>query len=230
MTVGILMLHGFSGGPYEINPLAEYIKENTNWVIETPTLTGHGETLSLKGYKAEHWLMDAEISYRKLAKIVDEIIVIGFSMGGIIGLYLAKRYNVKKLVLLSAAAKYVAPAQLLKDLRMLVGDAKNGDLKENELFKRYGNKIKDVPMSSAVQFMKIVRMVEPYIQTINTPTYIVQGQCDGLVPFTTAQYLYDQLPSSEKYIFFSPNGKHHICYSDDCNEWFPKVLNFLKGN
>ncbi|MFP3917530.1 alpha/beta fold hydrolase [Lysinibacillus telephonicus] len=231
MSIGVLMLHGFSGGPYEIMPLANFIKENTDWIIETPTFTGHGDMdfLSLKGYKAEHWLMDAEIAYRNLAKKVDKIFVIGFSMGGIIALYLAKRYPVSKLILLSAAVKYIAPAQLLKDLRAMAEDAINGRLKDNELFKRYENKIKNVPASSTVQFMKIVSQVEPYIHTIDVPVFIVQGQCDGIVPSATAQLLYDQLPSNEKQIFFSVNGKHHICYSDDCDTWFPQVLKFLLG-
>ncbi|SOC18515.1 esterase/lipase [Ureibacillus xyleni] len=226
------MLHGFSGGPYEILPLAKYIKDKTtNWIVGTPTFTGHGESeeLDLKGYKAEHWLMDAEICYRNLAKKVDEVIVIGFSMGGVIALYLAKRYKVKKLVLLSAAAKYIAPAQLLKDLRIIAEDAIRGQLKDNELFKRYENKLKNVPVSSTVQFMKIVRQVEPYIRTIHVPTFIVQGQADGIVPFATAQYLFDELPSQEKYLFYSEKGKHHICYSDDCDVWFPEILNFMEG-
>lgn len=230
MTIGVLMLHGFSGGPYEIIPFANYIKKYTDWIVETPTLTGHGDTLSLKGYRAEHWLMDAEIAFRQLAKKVDEIIVVGFSMGGLIALYLAKRYKLKKLVLLSPAAKYIAPVQLLKDIKLMAVDAINGQLKDNELFKRYESKIKNVPVSATFQFMKIVKVVEPYIRSIHLPTYIVQGQCDGIVPYTTAHYLYDQLPSKEKYLFFSPTGKHHICYSDDCDIWFPKVLNFLRSN
>lgn len=230
MTKGILLLHGFTGGPYEIIPLANYIREHTEWVVETPTFCGHGETLSLKGFKGEHWLLDAEIAYRRLAKKVDEITVIGFSMGGVIAMYLAKRYKVEKLVLLSAAVKYIAPVQLIKDLRVIAKDAINGHLKDNELFKRYESKINNVPVSSAVQFMKIVKMITPYISTIDIPTYIVQGKADGLVPYATANYLFEQIPSSEKCIFFSPFGKHHICYSEDYEDWFPKVLNFLQKN
>ncbi|RKJ64207.1 alpha/beta fold hydrolase [Butyricicoccus sp. 1XD8-22] len=228
MTKGILMLHGFTGGPYEVRPLANFIRNETEWIVETPTFCGHGETLSLKGYKAEHWLLDAEVAYRKLARKCDEVIVVGFSMGGMIALYLATKYKVEKLVLLSPAAKYIAPVQLLKDIRQIIKDAINGHLKDNELFKRYESKINNVPVSSAVQFMRIVKMVTPYISKINVPTYLIQGRCDGIVPYTTAQYLYDQLPCSEKYIFFSQNGKHHICYSDDCDIWFPGILKFLQ--
>src|SRR5690606_10616422 len=133
------------------------------------------------------------------------------SMGGVIALYLAKRYPVKKLVLLSAAVKYIAPKQILSDLQKFSKEAIEGRLQNNELFKMYEYKLKNVPVSAAVQFMKIVRKVEPYIESIDIPTFIVQGKCDGIVPYTTAQYLYDKLPTSEKFLYFSSCGKHHIC-------------------
>lgn len=229
MSIGVLMLHGFSGGPYEIDPLANYIETNRDWLVEKPIFTGHGdvENLSLKGYKAEHWMMDAEIAYRNLSRKVDEIYVIGFSMGGLIALYLAMRYDVKKLVLLSAAAKYIAPSQLLKDLKIIARDAMNGRLQDNELFKRYENKIKNVPVSATIEFMKIVRHVEPYLPKLKVPTYIVQGELDGIVPVGTAKYIFDVISSKEKYLYSSPKGKHHICYSDDRDLWFPKIMNFL---
>lgn len=228
MTVGVLVLHGFSGGPYEVEPLAEYIRMHTDWVVETPTFCGHGKNLSLKGFTAEHWLIDAELAYRRLAEKVEEVYVAGFSMGGVIAIYLAKRYPVKKLVLLSAAVKYIAPKQLLKDLRKFAEEAMEGQLKNNELFRHYEYKLKNVPASAAFEFMKIVRQVVPDIESIHIPTLIVQGKCDGIVPYTTAQYLYAKLPTREKYIYFSPCGKHLICYSEDCEEWFPKVLKFLQ--
>ena len=77
-----------------------------------------------------------------------------------------------------------------------------GQLKNNELFKQYEYKLRNVPVSAAIQFMRIVRQVEPYIETIDIPTFIVQGKCDGIVPYSTAQYLYDKLPTTEKYIYY----------------------------
>lgn len=228
MERGVLMIHGFSGGTYEIEPFANYIKERTDWLVDMPTLPGHGEELSLKGYKASDWLMAAELAYRQLAKKVDEVIVVGFSMGGMIALYLAKRYKVKKLVLLSAAAKYVSPSQLVRDLGVVADDAIHGLLQQNELFKRYAFKLKHVPFSATVEFMKIVRKVEPYISHIDVPVYIVQGELDGIVPKVTAEYLFNEMASTEKHVHYSPSGKHHICYSDDCVQWFSDVFDFLR--
>ncbi|MEG0451230.1 MAG: alpha/beta fold hydrolase, partial [Lysinibacillus sp.] len=173
MSIGVLFLHGFSGGPYEVQPFADYVQEKTGWVMAIPTLSGHGEAenLEMKGYKAQHWLMDAEIAYRRLAKQVDEIIIVGFSMGGVIAMYLANRYKVKKLVLLSAAAKYISPSQLVKDFRLIATDAMHKKLQENELFARYKFKFTNVPFSATVEFMKVVQKTAPYIKNIKCPTF-----------------------------------------------------------
>ncbi|MEC1180276.1 alpha/beta fold hydrolase [Metasolibacillus meyeri] len=227
MKKGILLLHGFSGGPYEIEPLTAYLRQHMKCDIVTPTYCGHGEELSMRGYKAQHWLMDAELAYRQLAKRVDEITVIGFSMGGVIALYLAKRYPVKKLVLLSAAIKYMSPAQMLMDLREMATEAVRGHLKNHELFQRYERKLMTVPLSSMVEFMRIVKKVEPYIEHIQVPTYIIQGEKDGIVPHMAAHFLHDTIQAENKHLFLSANGKHHICFSDDCEEWFCEVLEFL---
>ncbi len=230
MTIGVLMLHGFSGGPYEIEDFAHYLQGKTDWLIETPTFSGHGdaEHLSMGGYKAEHWLMDAELAYRRLAKKVDEVIVVGFSMGGIIAIHLAMRYPVKKLILLSAAAKYISPLQLVQDLKEITMDALKGELADNELFQRYIYKFQNVPLSSTIEFMKIVRKTEGYIRLVKCPTYIVQGALDGIVPSITGQWLYDEISANVKQLYISECGKHHICFSDDCDIWFEKCLHFLK--
>lgn len=232
MSTGILFLHGFSGGPYEVQPFADFIQQRTAWEVSIPTFSGHGEAeeLAMKGYKAEHWMMEAEIAYRNLKKKVDDVIVVGFSMGGVIAMYLAIRYQVKKLVLLSAAAKYISPTQLVKDIRAMAEDFMHHQLENNELFARYKFKFKHVPLSATVEFTRVVQKTAPYIQNIKCPTFIVQGKLDGIVPFSTAAYLQNLLQSSEQKLYISEQGKHHICYSDDCEIWFQEVFDFLTAS
>lgn len=228
MKVGVLCIHGFSGGPYEVEPFATYLQQRTSWEIVVPTLPGHGETLSLRGHTHSEWLMAAELAFRALAKRVDRVIVVGFSMGGLIAIYLARRYRVHQLVLLSAALKYVSPLQLVKDLRQMIGELKRRTLRQNELYLRYAQKIRNVPMRSTFEFMKLAALVKPFYGTITTPTYIVQGALDGIVPPKTALLLYETIQCSEKKLYVSKAGKHHICYSDDCSEWFQDVYTFLR--
>lgn len=230
MKTGVLCIHGFSGGPYEVEPFATYLQEHTDWLVQVAKLSGHGlpEELNMKGNTGYHWLRDVEIAYHLLANQVDQVFVVGFSMGGLLAIHLANKFPVKKLVLLSAALNYVSVKQLTTDIFEMMGDLKAGSLKENELFNRYMFKLKHVPMLSTVEFMKVCKLAKKEIEQVQCPTYIVQGRKDGIVPYKTAQTLFNKLQNPEKYMYISERGKHLICYSDDCYIWFKQVLTFLE--
>lgn len=227
MKIGVLFIHGFTGAPYEVDPFADYVKQHTDWTVSVVTLPGHGEELELGAMLAEDWTMEAEIAIRKLLGEVDRVHVVGFSMGGLIALYLSLRYPVDRLLLLSAAAKYIAPGQMMQDIRDIAIDLLKKQADQNVVYMRYRQKAGKTPIRSAYQFTRVLKLVEPYYSKITVPVCLVQGKKDGIVPFHAAEYLYEQLGSEEKQIIYSDCGKHHICYSDDCDEWFPKALNFL---
>lgn len=228
MKTGVLCIHGFTGGPYEVRPFADFLGQQTDWNILVPTLPGHGDTLALKNISADSWLMEAELAIRELKKSSDRIIIVGFSMGGLIAMYLAMRYKVDRLVLLSAAAKYISPPQLLEEVKGALSDAAKRQLAENEFYQRYQYKLINTPMLSTREFLKVVKLVEPYYKNIHIPVCIVQGMKDGVVPESSADFIYDNISSGDKQIIRSEVGKHMICYSDDCEDWFAKVLAFMK--
>ncbi len=224
---GCLLIHGFTGGPYEVEPLAEFLREHTDWEIVVPTLPGHGEVLELRGVKHTEWIEHAEEQLQELNQKCDEIYVVGFSMGGLIASYLSVKYNVKKLVLLSAAARYLNVKQLFKDVADLVREGVNGSIAENELYRRYKNKISQTPILSAYEFRKVVGMVRPILKNVDIPTFIAQGENDGIVPPQSAQYIYERISSDKKDLYFSPKAKHLICHSDENEELFRNILKFL---
>ncbi|MDR4888266.1 alpha/beta fold hydrolase [Fredinandcohnia sp. QZ13] len=225
--IGCLFIHGFTGAPYEIEPLATYIRHSTDWVVRTPTLPGHGETLALKGRHYSEWIEHAERELVELLHICDKVFVVGFSMGGLIAGYLATRYPIQKLVLLSAAAYYINPKQLVADIRIMLRDGLNKNLHKNELYLRYKKKIVDTPLSATIEFRKLVRKIRPELRLIKVPTLIVQGECDGIVPMKSAHYLHQVISSTEKKLLFFPCAKHHVCYGEDQERLFEEVDSFL---
>lgn len=230
MKTGVLFIHGFTGGTYEVQPLINFVKSQTDWLVEVPTLPGHGVTLDLGNKSAESWMMEAELAMRRLQKKVDRVIVVGFSMGGLIALYLALRYPVDRLVLLSAAAKYISPRVLLGDVRIMLTESITRNYAPNTFYHLYNYKLTQTPLRATFEFLRIVKMVKPYYKNIKSPVCIVQGERDGIVPFTTAHYLFEVLGSERKKLVKSPLGQHHICYSNDRNEWFTVVLNFMQAD
>lgn len=229
LMIGCLCIHGFTGAPFEVEPLAKYLKERTDWEIAVPTLPGHGDTLSLKGIDYKNWIEHAEQELKQLIAKCETVYVIGFSMGGLIASYLAVHYPVTKLVLLSAAAFYVNPKQLFLDIGEMVKDAFRGCLLENELFIRYKLKIKATPITATLQFRRLVASIRPMLHQVNIPTLIAQGESDGVVPPKSAQYLYQQIGTSSKKIIYLKDSKHLICHCDERENLFSEILQFLKN-
>jgi carboxylesterase len=225
--IGCLCIHGFTGSPYEVEPLAAYLKKHTNWEIAVPTLPGHGETLQLKGIRYKDWIKYAEEELKKLMEKCETVYVIGFSMGGLIAAYLAVHYPVKKLVLLSAAAYYVNPKQLAMDIGKMVKDTFRGELQNNDLFHRYKKKIKDTPISATFQFRSLVSNIRPILEKIEIPTFIAQGEADGIVPSKSAKYIYEKIGTEHKNIKYIKNSGHMICHCDENEELFSDILDFL---
>lgn len=228
MKTGVLFIHGFTGGTYEVQPFVTYVKKHTNWSVEVPTLPGHGVTLNLRRVSADSWLMEAELAMRKLRQRVDRVIVVGFSMGGLIAMYLSLRYPVDKLVLLSAAAKYISPRQLLTDVKVMLTESITKNYEPNTFYHLQQYKLTNTPIKAMFGFLKIVKMVRPYFDAITCPICIVQGERDAVVPLHTADYLYEKLGSDEKLMIKSPTGQHHICYSSDNEKWFSEALAFMQ--
>lgn len=227
MLIGCLCIHGFTGAPFEIEPLVHFLKQRTNWKFSVPTLPGHGEKLNLKGVQYKDWIQHAENALKKLMETCETIYLIGFSMGGLIASYLAVHYPVKKLVLLSAAAYYVNPVQLALDIKEMVRDTFKRNLANNELFIRYKRKISQTPISATFQFQSLVSRVRPLLTGISIPTLIAQGECDGVVPPKSAQYLYNKIGAEQKKLLYYQNSKHLICHCEEREELFNEVWDFL---
>ncbi|WJQ12283.1 alpha/beta fold hydrolase [Geobacillus stearothermophilus] len=224
--IGCLCIHGFTGGPEEVAPLADYLRERTDWVIETPTLPGHGSELQLKGITYDQWIAAAEQAFLALHRRCRTVYVIGFSMGGVIAVYLAEKYPVAKLVLLSAAFYYVNPRQLWRDIREMFANGWRG-AREHPLFLRYRNKMMATPFSAVREFRKLVRDVRPRLPRVAAPALIVQGEKDGIVPLKSAYYLYENIGSAEKVLLFLPNSYHHVCHGADRHVLFAEAEKFL---
>lgn len=225
--IGCLCIHGFTGAPYEVEPLAEYLTKHTDWVFSVPTLPGHGKNLSLKDVHYQQWIDHAENELKKLIDTCDQVYVIGFSMGGMIASLLAAKYPVDKLVLLSAAAYYLNPKQMASEIKSMIIDSLKGNLENNEFFQRYKRKIKATPIKATLQFRKLVSYIKPLLPQVEVPTLIAQGECDGIVPPKSAEYLYRTINAKTKRLTYIKDSSHHICHCEEKEALFSTVYDFL---
>lgn len=102
MKIGWLLLHGFTGTPYEMKHLEEGLR-GTGHDVEIPLLPGHGTSLAeFQKTSFKDWAKGAETAFLALRERVDKIFICGFSMGGTLALDLAARNPVDGLVCIAS--------------------------------------------------------------------------------------------------------------------------------
>ena len=108
--VGVLVVHGFTGNPQSMRPLAQAFAA-AGCTVSLPLLPGHGTRVEdMLPTRWEDWSAAAERAYDELAARCDAVCVAGLSMGGTLTLWLASRHpEVRGIVLVNPLADGEAP-------------------------------------------------------------------------------------------------------------------------
>src|ERR1700712_3276414 len=108
--VGVLVLHGFTGNPQSMRPLAEAFAA-AGLTVALPLLPGHGtqvEDMLPTGW--DDWSIAAEEAYAELADRCSRVVVAGLSMGGTLAAWLGTRHpEIAGLVLVNPLIDGTAP-------------------------------------------------------------------------------------------------------------------------
>lgn len=90
--VGVLVLHGFTGNPQSMRPLADAFAA-AGYSTEMPLLPGHGTSVQdMLDTTWDDWSSAAEAAYESLAQRCEAVVVAGLSMGGSLTCWLAARH------------------------------------------------------------------------------------------------------------------------------------------
>jgi len=86
--VGVLVLHGFTGNPASVRPLAEELAA-AGWAVQLPRLPGHGTSWRrLQRARWCDWVREARAGLAMLRATTPTQVVVGLSMGGTLALHL----------------------------------------------------------------------------------------------------------------------------------------------
>lgn len=86
---GVLVIHGFTGNPSSMRPIAEALAA-AGFTVELPRLPGHGTSVDdMFETGFDDWLGEATRAYGELAGRCRQVAVVGLSMGGALTAWLA---------------------------------------------------------------------------------------------------------------------------------------------
>ncbi len=222
----ILIIHGFAGGTYDEEDLANYLELNRNFDVFQFTLPGHNRNLSKAKYK--DWIDYSESKVKWLIDNgYDSIYLIGHSMGGVIATYIASKYKeVKKLVLAAPAFQYL---DVVKDDLNVTDSLKLAP----KIINTYGKdeviaRFLKLNISTIKEFIELVKKYYGTPKDITCPILILQGKSDNLVPISSSEYVYKSVKSKIKKLVYIDGATHDIFKSSNNLTIFKTVEEFLK--
>ncbi len=223
----VLIIHGFAGGTYDEEELANYLELNRNFDVYQFTLPGHEKNLGKVKY--QEWIDASENQVKWLINNgYGSIYLIGHSMGGVIASYIATKYKeVKKLVLAAPAFQYL---NVIKENINISGSLKMAP----KVVKTYGteevlSRISKLNPRVIKEFMELIKKYYDCVADVTCPILIIQGKNDNLVPITSSRYVYDSVKSKMKKLIFVNDVTHDVFRGKNKLEINKLVEKFLKG-
>ena len=225
----ILLIHGFVGGIYDYDDLPNLLEVKRNFDVYTFTLPGHEKHI-VKDVKYEEWIKAADNQIKFLIEHnYKEIYLIGHSMGGVIAAHLASIYpQVKKLVLAAPAFRYF----YFKDGKVNIKGLNDTIKSMPEILKEEGKnkvieRIQKTPISTMIEFTKLVSKYEKDINNITCPTLIIHGINDTVVPEESTNLVFNNIKSKTN-ILINIKNVTHDCFTQKRKEEVKDIIiNFL---
>lgn len=122
LDAGVVVVHGFTGNPGSMRGLAEACAA-AGFHVEMPRLAGHGTVVEdMVPTRWDDWTRDADAAHRTLASRVDNVVVMGLSMGASLTLWLADRHPETRGIVCVNPATFPLPDQMLAAIRGILDE------------------------------------------------------------------------------------------------------------
>ncbi len=236
--VGALVLHGFMGSPLSSRPMAEYLSEQGIFV-HCPLLPGHGSyPAQFHNVSRRLWLAEAEEAFDYAAAQVDELFVVGHSMGNILGAHVATR-NPGVMGMVMLAPVYDVPDRRLRYVgigrhfitwyyphkskresmqalvRERVTDFDPTIDFDDPAFQAQLPELSKVPLSGMHEMAEMIKVGRRLWPKLNLPALLFAGEHDVAAPPENARAILADLPHADKRLVVYPEAGHEMMRPSD---------------
>jgi len=221
-SLGVLILHGFTSSLDCVRGVERALKP-LDLPTRMPTLRGHGADSpeALRGVTWHEWVADAEAALRGLLTEVEQAVVFGHSMGGLVALTLAADHGdaVDSLVVAAAAvqlASPLAPGHPLYFLAPLVARLRDKfpmpPVYADPSLAQYDTNYAWAPSDAVLSLLAFSKRTRRRLPEVEVPTLILQSHNDSTVAPESAEIIYKQIatPPQEKRIIWFEETEHEM--------------------
>jgi len=234
-NMGVVLIHGYMAAPFEVKGLAEYLGRKGLWVY-APRLKGHGtspEDLAIRTYM--EWVAAVERGYAIMSHLCRQVVVGGFSAGGLLALELAARLKDIKGVfavcpsmrLQDFSSKFVPAVDVWNRWMRKVGlDGVKKEFVENQPENPHINYFRN-PVSGVLELERLMGAVDDKLSDIGMPALVVQSLGDPVVRPSGSRRAFNRIGSKDKkYILFNFD-RHGILLGKDAGDVYKAIGDFI---
>jgi carboxylesterase len=229
--IGVLLLHGFTSHVNTVSGLVPYLQA-AGLEYEMPVLRGHGTRFEdLEGVTHEDWYADAERALIDLWRRVDQVVIVGFSMGGLVALELAMRHPDKLagVVTLAAAVKFKDPlaryARQFASLRKYWPNPTS--FNDEDLALLRDKNYKQFPTETFASVYDYSREVTRRLRKVHVPIRILQSKKDQIISPVAANIIYERVSSPRRDIVWYKKSGHAMLQDMEAEKVCRDVMEFV---
>lgn len=205
-----LCLHGLTGTPYEVLPVAEALVAR-GVRARGPWMAGHeGGHEALARTSGADWVGLAAAELARLRSEHARVFVVGVSMGGLVSLRLAQTTAVDGLVVVGVPLGLPRHLRLLARLLrpVLPYRAKRGsDICEPVARARHPG-LAAMPLAAVVELTRLQALVASQLDRVRAPILVAHGRRDRTAAPADAARLHAAVESSERELFYLERSGH----------------------
>lgn len=238
----VLLLHGYSGSPPEMLPVARYLHERGGYTVAGPLLPGHGtRPEDLQRIRWQQWANAVNYAYDKLTAECERVFLVGLSMGGLLSLYQAERLAGETDSKLAGLVALATPiyiddwrtpiAPLAKHIIRWQGN--HNISMEQKVSVRNKAAVKEIwsylrtPSHAAHQVLVLIKNVRRHLGVVKAPILVMHSRQDRTAPPPSAQIIYDDVGSADKQLIWLDNSNHVITIDNDRARVIQAVYDFV---
>lgn len=231
-----ILVHGFTGTPYDLWILADFLAEN-QMDIEVPLLPGHGGSMAmlLQANEKDWYQAFCQVVKDNVGKY-DKIFLVGYSFGA--NLALQATLEIPGITgIVSLGIPIIMRSE--KNIRLLLPLVKifnkpykkswvNGEEASAEEFGRHNY----IPISNLVSFYHFIDVyTKKNLAQVTNPVLVIHSRDDVISNPLSSEYLFEHLTGTkDKHLFILNHNDHNPVDTTRRDFIFTKTLQFIKSH
>ncbi|MBF0537725.1 MAG: alpha/beta fold hydrolase [Nitrospirae bacterium] len=208
----VLLIHGLTGSPFELKPLARRLHKD-GFTVKAPCLAGHGSSISeLRTTTWHDWYTTVHTTFLQLKRDYRSVSVSGLCMGALLALFLSYKESaaVSSISVLSTTLfydgwslpwyRFLLPISYYPPIKYFYSYEERTPygIKDERMRRHIEIAIKEkkdslayshFPSKNLHELFKLIRTVKKVLYKIPTPTLILHALDDDIASTKNADYI-----------------------------------------